>query len=60
MYSSDGGEDGEAEDEDERRIPTIRRMDLTRPLMIETERAVFTKITHINPSDGAGRLERPI
>lgn len=55
MYSSDWGEDG-----DETRIPTIRRIDLTKPLMIETERAVFTKITHRNPSDGAGRLERPI
>lgn len=58
MYSSDWGEDDE--DGDETRIPTIRRIDRTRPLMIETERAVFTKITHRNPSDGAGRLERPI
>lgn len=30
------------------------------PLTIEMDRAVFTKSKHSTPSDGAGRLDRPI
>lgn len=30
------------------------------PLKIEIDRAVLTRITQSTPSDGAGRLERPI
>lgn len=63
MESVDGGDDAEddvEDDDDERRIPTTCRTDRIMPLTMEIDRAVFTKSTHRTPSDGAGRLERPI
>lgn len=45
---------------DERWMPTTWRIDRTKPLKMEIDRAVFTRITPSTPSDGAGRLERPI
>jgi len=48
------------EDDDERWMPTMCRIVLTMPLNIEIDNTVFTRRTHNTPSDGAGRLERPI
>lgn len=47
-------------DNDETRIPTICRIVLTMPLNLDIDKAVFTRSTHNTPSDGAGRLDRPI
>jgi len=46
--------------DDERWIPTMCRIVLTMPLNMEIDNTVFTRRTHNTPSDGAGRLERPI
>lgn len=44
----------------ERWMPTTWRIDRTMPLKMEIDIAVFTRITPSTPSEGAGRLERPI
>lgn len=36
------------------------RIVLTMPLNMDIDNTVFTRSTHNTPSDGAGRLERPI
>lgn len=54
----ESGEDGNVGDE--RWMPTTWRIDRTMPLKIDIDRAVFTRITPSTPSEGAGRLDRPI
>lgn len=62
MVSSALSEEGsEADGEDgDKRMPTMWRIERTIPLTMEIDKAVFTKITHSTPSEGAGRLDRPI
>lgn len=55
-----GDDEDDDDDDDERLIPTMWRIVLTMPLTKDMEKAVFTKSTHNTPSDGAGRLERPM
>lgn len=55
-----GSEDVEEGDDEERRIPTMSRIDRTMPFTIDTDKAVFTRRTHSIPSDGEGRFDRPI
>ena len=57
-FSMESGEDGNVGDE--RWMPTTWRIDRTMPLKIDIDRAVFTRITPSTPSEGAGRLDRPI
>lgn len=47
-------------EDDGRWMPTMCRIVLTMPLNMEIDNTVFTRRTHNTPSDGAGRLERPI
>jgi hypothetical protein len=50
----------EVEDNGEAMIPIICKIVLIMPLNIDIDIAVFTRIMHNTPSDGAGRLDRPI
>lgn len=53
--------DGVCDEADEAiRKPMIHRIVLMKLLKTEMDQAVFTKIIHRTPSDGAGRLERPM
>lgn len=59
VWEAFGEGDGELED-DERWIPTMCRIVLTMPLNMEIDSTVLTRSAHSTPSDGDGRLERPI
>lgn len=47
-------------DDGERWIPTMCRIIRTKPLNIDIDNTVFTRSAQNTPSDGDGRLERPI
>lgn len=55
-------DDGSIDDEEELESRTPKTWSTARMkfLKMDMVRAVFTKIMHSIPSDGAGRLERPI
>lgn len=50
----------EEEGEGEARIPIMCRIVLIMPLNMDIGKALFTGIIHNTPSDGAGKLDRPI
>ncbi|KAK4795971.1 hypothetical protein SAY86_028297 [Trapa natans] len=62
MADSDvgGGGDDDVEDDAENQNPKTWTIVRIKFLKIEMVRAALTKIMHSIPSDGAGRLERPI
>lgn len=63
MKSSEGLRWNSSEVEEgggEAMMPIICRIVLIIPLNMDMDMAVFTRIMHNTPSDGAGRLDRPI
>jgi hypothetical protein len=58
--SNDSEGVSEESDNDESLMLTMLRIDRSILLTMEIDKAVFTKIMQSIPSDGVGKLERPI